>query len=680
MTAVAESQQAPRAGKKSSFRPDVQGLRAIAVMLVVLYHAGVQTLSGGFVGVDVFFVISGFLITTHLLESLQTHGRIPFASFYAKRARRILPASLLVAGLTVVAAWLWMPPLLMTQVFEGAVATALYVPNLLFAVEGTEYLAETSPSVFQHYWSLGIEEQFYLFWPALLTLGFWLVRRSERRLLYAVAVLTLASFIACVVWMEISQPWTFFSLPTRAWELGAGALVAFLMRTGARWLQRPGVGLLAWVGLAALIAVGVLYDESTPFPSYTAALPVIATALMIVGGGAPGGLHANRLLSLAPFQVIGAISYSLYLVHWPLQVIPQVAAGDDVTLSQAVRLLLGAVAIPLAWLLYRFVERPVIAWPGLRNRRPLLTGAVALTASMALIATAGGTHLATSQAETASEQTASQEELTADPAGTDFVPANLTPSLEDAESDNPVIYSNDCHRDQGSTDSSGCQIGDNPEAPLVFLFGDSHAASWYPALAKLAEEGKIRLDTNTKSSCYSADLPLLLDGVEYAECDQWRQGVLERIDEEQPELVVMANYAGGELELEGGNDDFPARWRQGMESTIASIDGPEVAVLADVPDQGESPSVCLSEELDDAGECSETAADALSPELIEAEQAAADSGGAQYVDMTSYLCNDQTCPTIIGNTLVYRDGHHLTARFSEQMAPPLWEELGEQLG
>src|SRR5699024_11413600 len=150
-------------------------------MLVVLYRAGVQSLSGGFVGVDVFFVISGFLITTHLLQSLQTHGRIPFASFDAKRARRILPASLLVAGLTVVAAWLWMPPLLMTQVFEGAVATALYVPNLLFAVEGTEYLAETSPSVFQHYWSLGIEEQFYLFWPALLTLGFWLVRRRDRK-------------------------------------------------------------------------------------------------------------------------------------------------------------------------------------------------------------------------------------------------------------------------------------------------------------------------------------------------------------------------------------------------------------------------------------------------------------------------------------------------------------------
>ncbi|HLS74686.1 MAG TPA: acyltransferase family protein, partial [Actinomycetaceae bacterium] len=674
-------QQAPRAGRKSSFRPDVQGLRAIAVLLVVLYHSGVQTLSGGFVGVDVFFVISGFLITTHLLESLETHGRIRFASFYAKRARRILPASLLVAALTVLAAWLWMPPLLMTQVFEGAVATALYVPNILFAVEGTEYLAETSPSVFQHYWSLGIEEQFYLFWPAILAAGFWLARRSERRLLYGVAALTLVSFIACVVWMDISQPWTFFSLPTRAWELGVGGLIAFLMRMGVQWLQRPGVGLLAWVGLAALIAVGVLYDESTPFPSYTAALPVIATALLIVGGAAPGGLHANRLLSLSPFQVIGAISYSLYLVHWPLQVIPQVAIGGDDTLPLAVRLLLGAVAIPLAWLLYRFVERPVIAWPGLRDRRPLLTGAAALMASMVVIATAGGSHLATSQTESATEQTASQEEeLTPGPDGTDFVPANLMPSLEDAESDNPVVYSDGCHRDQDSTDSSGCQIGDDPDAPLVFLFGDSHAASWYPALAKLAEAGEIRLDTNTKSSCHSADLPLLLDGVEYTECDQWRQGVLERIDQEQPELVLLANYAGAESELEGGDDDFPARWQEGMASTIASIDGPEVAVLSDVPDQGESPSVCLSDELDDAGECSATTSEALSPELIEAEQTAADSGGAQYVDMTSYLCNEENCPTIIGNTLVYRDAHHLTARFSEELAAPLWEELSELVG
>ena len=676
VTAAAASKTDPRAGKKSSFRPDVQGLRAIAVALVVLFHAGVGQLSGGFVGVDVFFVISGFLITTHLLESLAAQGRISFGSFYAKRARRILPASLLVALLTVLAAWAWMPPLLMSEVFKGAVATALYVPNILFAVEGTNYLAETSPSVFQHYWSLGIEEQFYLFWPGILALAFWLCRRSERRLFAVVAVLTLASFLGCVLWMDVSQPWTFFSLPTRAWELGAGALTAFLLRTGLRWLRHPATGLLAWVGLAALLAVALLYDSSTPFPGYAAALPVIATVLLIVGGAAPGARHANRLLSLPPFQLVGAISYSLYLVHWPLQVIPQVAVGQDDTLPLWIRLLLGAVAFPLAWLLYRFVERPVIAWPVLRERTQLLTGAVAIAASATLIATAAGVQWGTARQEVSTEQTVAETtELSTQPAGTEFVPANLEPSLEEASADNPEIYDNGCHRSQASTDAGGCQVGENPEAPLVFLFGDSHAASWYPALAELAAEGTIRLDTNTKSSCSSVDVPFVLEGIDYVECDQWREGVLERIDQEQPDLVLLANYGAAEQELKGGNEDYVARWQEGMESTIGAIDGPEVAVIADVPEQGETAAVCLSAHLDDARECAAPRDTAFDPELTRAEQDAAEATGARYVDMTEYLCNEETCPTIIDNVLVYRDGHHLTAEFSTRMARPLWEEL-----
>ena len=681
MTAVAESKSGPRAGRKSSFRPDIQGLRAIAVLLVVLYHAGVGTLSGGFVGVDVFFVVSGFLITTHLLESLEAEGRISFGRFYAKRARRILPASLLVAALTVVAAWLWMPPLLMSEVVKGAVATALYLPNILFAIDGTDYLAETSPSVFQHYWSLGIEEQFYLFWPALLALGFWLCRRSERRLLWVTAALTLASFLACVLWMGVSPSWTFFSLPTRAWELGAGALTAFLLRTGAAWLLRPATGLLSWVGMAALVITALLYDASTPFPGYTAALPVAATVLLLVGGTAPGNLHLNRLLSLQPCQFIGAISYSLYLVHWPLQVIPQVAVGQDEPLPLWVSLLLGAVAIPLAWLLYRVVERPVIGWHVLRERTPLLTGAAAAAASLSLIATAGAVHLGTAQQDTATDRTAEETGgLTAEPAGTGFVPANLQPSLEEADSDNPTIYDDGCHRSQASTDSSGCQIGDDPDAPLVFLFGDSHAASWYPALAQLAQEGKIRLDTNTKSSCPSADLPLLLDGLAYTQCDQWREGVLERIGDEDPDLVLLANYGAVEPELEGGADDFAAQWQAGMETTIEAVDGPEVAVLADVPHRAETPAVCLSNDLEDAGRCAAPVTSAFSPDIIRAERAAADATGARYLDLTPYLCNDETCPMIIGNTLVYRDGHHLTATFSAKLAPPLWEQISPALG
>lgn len=682
MTTVSSPSREPDNAKASKFRPDIQGLRAIAVLLVVLYHSGVQTLSGGFVGVDAFFVISGFLITTHLLESLVDRGRISFSSFYARRARRILPAALLVAGLTTLASLLWMPPLLLGEVVKGAIATAVYVPNMLFAVQGTNYLAESSPSVFQHYWSLGIEEQFYLAWPALLALGFVLVRRDERRLGFLALVVTFCSFLLCVLWMDVSQPWTFFVLPTRAWELGAGALTAFLLRSGARWIQRPTTGLLAWAGLAGLLAVGLLYDEKTPFPSWTAALPVLATVALIIGGTAPGGMNATRLLSLRPFQFFGAISYSLYLVHWPLQVIPQTAVGQGEPLPLVVRLLLGAVSVPLAWLLFRFVERPVIAWPALRQRKAGVTGLAALAASVALIATAGGVHLASESAATATDQVASDaEELSTDPEGTTFVPSNLEPALDAAKGDNPAIYDNGCHRSQASSDSSGCRIGENSEAPLVFLFGDSHAASWYPALAQLVEEGRIRLDTNTKSSCPSVDVRLALDGVDYTACEEWRDGVLERISEEQPDLVILANYAAAGAEsIVGGEGDLPSLWRAGMESTLSQIDGPEVVVLADVPHQDETPAVCLSDHLEDAQECAAPVADALSSAYGDAEKGAADRAGATYLDMTPYLCNATSCPTIIGRVLVYRDAHHLTATFSARMAVPLWKSLAPLLG
>lgn len=648
--AVAASRADPR--KRSGFRPDVQGLRAIAVLLVVLYHSGVETLSGGFIGVDAFFVISGFLITTHLLESLERHGRISFPAFYARRARRILPAALLVALLTTVAAWIWMPPLALEEVVRGAIATAFYVPNFLFAVQGTDYLAGTSPSVFQHYWSLGIEEQFYLFWPAILALGFVLCRRREGRLFVLAAVLTLASFLASVLLMDVSTPWTFFGLHTRAWELGAGALVGALV-----------------------------YDDATPFPGAAAALPVLATAAMIVGGAASGGLHATRLLGLAPFQFVGAISYSLYLVHWPLQIIPQSAVGEDSPLSLAVRLGLGAVAVPLAWLLYRFVERPIISWQALRGRSALWTGAAALAASLALVATAGTMHGAASGAALSTDETVSETTaLRTEPEGTGFVPANLKPSLRDAAEDNPPIYDNGCHREESGTDPSGCRIGENPDAPLVFLVGDSHAASWYPALARLAEEGTIRLDTNTKSSCPSVDVPVLKDGVEYTECAQWRSGVVQRIQDEEPALVLLANHGVGEWQTVDSDDPATA-WRRGLESTIGEVDdSARVAVLADIPLQGADPPECLSYNLEHASECDAAVEDAFSPEVIETEEAAAEAAGAEYIDLTPYFCNERTCPTIVDNLLVYRDEQHLTATFSSRLAEPLDKEIRPLLG
>ena len=663
----------PRPG----FRPDIQGLRAIAVLLVVLFHSGVEVLSGGYVGVDVFFVISGFLITTHLLQSLEREGRIRFGRFYAKRARRILPAALLVAGLTVVAAWLWMSPLLLRKVVVGAIATALYVPNYFFAAEDTNYLAETTPSVFQHYWSLGIEEQFYLLWPALLAVGFWLCRRSERRVMVLVAGLTAVSFLACVVMMSVAQPWAFFSLPTRAWELGVGGLVAFLLRSGARWLDSPRTGLLAWAGLAGLVAVAFSFDEGTVFPGWTAALPVAATAAMIIGGAAPGSMHATALLSVRPLQFIGAISYSLYLVHWPLQVIPHAATFTEQPLPLGQSLALGALAVPLAWLLYRLVERPVISWSVLRERRQWLTGLAAAAASLAVVATSTGVALAGAQQSLASERSAAPTPQAVEPEGTAFVPANLSPGLDDVAEDNPSVYAEGCHRSTHDDDPSGCRIGDNAEAPLVFLFGDSHAASWYPALEQLAEQGKIRLDTNTKNSCLPLDVEQQYMGRSFDSCTQWREGVMQRIDEEQPDLVLLGSYHNPERLLDADEDDPGAGWRDGLTSTLEQIDGPQVAVLQDVPTQQRKPDHCLAKNLERTDRCDVPRELAFQDDLLRAEEdaIAETDTGAAHLDLSRYFCNAESCPMIIGNTMVFRDNHHLTETFSRQMDQPMWEEI-----
>ncbi|NVM97836.1 acyltransferase [Arthrobacter sp. SDTb3-6] len=671
--ATAQAELATRATVKEPFRLDIQGLRAIAVLFVVAYHAGLKPLSGGYVGVDVFFVISGFLITGQLLRMLDREGSIRFGNFYAKRARRILPAALLVAGLTTVASWIWMPPLLMKEVWHGAVATALYAPNMLFAYQGTNYLSESTPSVFQHYWSLGIEEQFYIFWPAILAVGFWIFRRNQRVLLAMVAALTLASFVLCVVGMDISQPWTFFSLPTRAWELGVGALVAFVVRSGWAWLKRPSTGLLAWIGLVSLLVIGFSYDSSTPFPGFYAALPVLATALLIVGGGAESRLSSGRLLGAGILQFIGKISYSLYLVHWPLQVIPQAFVGSGEPLPLLVRLLLGLASVPLAWLLFRWVEEPAMRYRPLAHGRPRNTFVVALAASGLVIALAFTAFTASNQIQLSTNQTASQKAIEVQPTGTPFVPSNLKPSLRLAFEDTAASYALGCHVSFDSTDASGCQVGTNAAAPLVVLFGDSHSSSWYPALEQLAKAGKIRLDSSTKNACPSVNIPTLHNGVAYKACQVWREAAVKRMTALHPDIVVLANYRN--VQLVGGNGNFSARWQKGLESTIFAFGTSKTMVISDVPTQAGTPAVCLSMHLESTVRCDRDRVSALSTDIIEAERAAARSTGARYVDFVHYFCNATTCPVIFGDTLVYRDADHLTATFSRQMVTPLWKEI-----
>lgn len=372
--------------RRRAFRSDVQGLRALAVGLVLLYHAGIPFVHGGYVGVDVFFVISGFLITGHLLESLERDGRVRLSAFYARRALRILPASFAVAALTAVAAVAVYAPLGLERVLKDALATVLYVPNVWFAVQNTDYLADHSPSPYQHYWSLGVEEQFYLLWPLALLLIFLAVRRSSRGTTWVVAASAVISLAACVILTPANQPVAFFLLPTRAWELLAGAIVAGLATSGRGRLHPAAAAVGGWVGIGLILVAAGHLGDTTPFPGTAAVLPVVGTALVIAcGTGSPAG-GPTAVLSLRPMQFVGLISYSLYLVHWPLLVLTQVAVGEHRPLPTAVTFAVGViVAVPIAWVVFRFVETPLRSPRFVTERAPRVTllGVAAVTMILA---------------------------------------------------------------------------------------------------------------------------------------------------------------------------------------------------------------------------------------------------------------------------------------------------------
>jgi peptidoglycan/LPS O-acetylase OafA/YrhL len=661
--------------ERQRFRTDIQGLRAIAVGLVVLYHAGLPGLGGGYIGVDVFFVISGFLITNHLLADLFRSGKIGFASFYAKRARRILPASLLVVVLTASASLLWIAPLQLKAVFQDAAATALYVPNMLFAVQNTDYLSDQTPSLFQHYWSLGVEEQFYIVWPALIGAGFVLVRRSERGLFWGLAALVVISFAAGAYVTTVAQPWAFFSLPTRAWELGVGGLLAFGVRS-PRWRPSPAVARLGgWFGLSALVAAGFLYTDATVFPGLAAIGPVIASAAVIYFGNWRSRGDPSVLLSLRGIVFIGTISYSLYLVHWPALVIPAQAGGVDRELPTWLTLVIAVACVPIAWALYRWVERPAQKWPSLTALRPRATLFAAVGASLLICAISAAAIYGTARMDLATSDAAPSPAFSSPPSYTPFVPSNLSPKLRQAAESNPEVYSNGCHLDEATVEPKGCEFGDNAAAPLVELFGDSHAAQWFPALSALAENGSIRLRVDTKSSCPSVRIPKLKDGEPYVTCDAWRASVIDELTSLQPDVVVLANYARSAGFTQGKG--FATAWGDGLQATIDALPvAAEVYVLADSPTLPFVPAVCLSANVSAAYACGAPRAIAVSTELNDVESAAASAAGARYVDMTAFICSTDVCNPITGNVLIYRDSNHLTTQFTAGLSDQMGQALG----
>ncbi|MFG3343179.1 acyltransferase family protein [Glycomyces sp. NPDC048151] len=693
--APAPSRQVPRPGwEGTGFRPDIQGLRAVAVLLVLASHAGFGFAAGGYVGVDVFFVLSGFLITSLLVKEAFETGKISLAGFYARRARRILPAASLVTVATVLGAWLWFPITRLEAVMQDAFTVIVYVVNYRLIAEETEYLnADQMPTPFQQFWSLAVEEQFYLVWPLLLIGLMFLAGRSPRKLvsagLAACAAIAAISLVFSVFVTEQSQPTAYYAAHTRAWELAAGAILALSLPT---WRKTP--KFLAWAlgiaGLAMVVLAGVLYTEDTAFPGYTALLPVVGTMLLLIAGSTAAGHPVGSLLSTAPFQFFGQISYSLYLWHWPILVLIPLAVGAEPSVGLNVVLLIAAVAI--AQLTYRYVESPVrkAGSPKTGNMWGLVTGVVCSLLSVAMVVTmtVGFAKVppeeeppvdleAVEEVEDVSEiERRLQEGL-----AVASVPADLEPSLTGAETDQPTIYDDGCHLVfEEIALPSECAYGDTASATTVVLMGDSHAAQWFPALEALAEQNGWKLLARTKSSCGPADLTQYSSAYkrDYTECDEWRDDILSEIEEIEPAMVILSGEDAPSLadSEDSSPEGWAAAWTRTLERVTAAA-GQTVA-LTDTPrsPSGDSIPECIAVHQQEVRECVMDRSEAIDDSgNREAGMAAAEEAGATVVETVGWFCFSGECPVITGNTLVYRDSHHISTPYARSLSTLLGDAL-----
>ena len=687
--------EAGTAPEDRPFRPDVEGLRAVAVLFVVLYHAGVPHLSGGYVGVDVFFVISGFVITGVLLRERASTGRTSILNFYGRRCRRIIPAATVVIVVTVLLSYVFLGIVGGDQTATDGLWATIFLANFHFASTGTSYLTEFQPpSPLQNFWSLSVEEQFYVVYPTL----FLFVARARiavsfrARLAIVLSVAIAISFALSVAQTASAPTIAFFSPFTRAWELALGALVA----VGTAWLRRVPSRMamvMTWFGLCLIALAAVSYNAKTAYPGSAVALPVVGTALVIAGGTVVMRHGAESLLRLWPFRQLGKLSYSLYLWHWPVLILAAESAGKtSLPVTTNLRWLL--VALGLSIITYVTIENPI------RHSRPLNrnrflsvgmgVGLIALT--LTVVVGALRVHTATYAPDAASlhqmKETASLaavEKLVAAAPGIHKLPANLDPPLGVSALGWP--YGSSCWANFSETSVPPCLFGDPHGTRTMVVVGDSHAQMWFDTINAIAKESHWRLWYLAKSACPEPLLPYTKNqfGGEYTSCDSWHKFVINRINKLDPDLLIVS-----EEDRQSPNAGPPystTQWTEGLDAFFRAITAPRAkfVVIGNIPMLPQTGPACIARHTDDVQACSATVA-ASETHYHSAEAAAVESFGGRYIDPTPWFCS-KVCTPVIGNYDVYFDHWHMMGPYALSLAhvlaqalelPPSKDNFGER--
>ena len=601
--------------------PQIQALRAFAAVLVVIYHAKVTT--GGYIGVDIFYVISGYLITGLLLRELERTGTISLRAFYLRRIKRLLPTSFFVLFVTGVVAWWLYPATMRADLGKDIAAAGIYISNYLFAFWQMDYQNLSAiPPVVIHYWSLAVEEQFYLFWPFII---YALFKRGGRKSVgLGIAAISLISFLLSLYQTSVAPIWAFYSLPTRAWELGIGALLLYIP-SRIKFSQN-----YLWIALALFIYGVANFRDNTPFPGTAALVPVLATAIAIAA------VHSwprilNSIGNHRVVQWLGEISYPLYLWHWPILVIPMVFFGRDLHIYE--RALCVLATLLFADLTHRYIEEPLRH--ATLSPRTIVRGGVGAT----LISLTLGLAINSSSSDLITLEDGSQYSL-----------AEIMKK--------PIVYDDGCHVNNGETTSPDCTYGVRGAERKIVLFGDSHAAQWFPTLEKIARERNFELISLTKSACPGPAV-LKVETGEYknADCSAWRNYVYKRIASLNPEVVIVSGFQHFEVPSK-----FSSRtnwWREGEAKTYKALKGksPHIIYISDTPQPNRDIPSCIA-----VGRLDRCIGSEPSEPIF--------TSGYLQINPTSWLCR-RSCPGVIDGVVVYRDASHLSVRMAENLSTNL---------
>lgn len=663
-------------------RVDIQLLRAFAVLLVVLFHLWPNVVRSGYIGVDVFFVISGFLITSHLLTEVHASGSVKLSSFWARRARRLLPSAMLVIFASGLLVFTFVPEALWQQFAKQAIASTFYFENWVLAFDAVDYLnSENAPTAVQQYWSLSVEEQFYIVWPILLLLGIWIARNKKQlqriSVLLILLTVSVASFLFSVIQVSNGDLTAYFSTFSRAWEFGVGGLLAFIP---ARWAKKSWSKLLGLLGLVLLLLSVVTFTTATPFPGIAALLPVLGTALMIFSHFSFD--FSNKMLSWPILKIvwIGGISYALYLWHWPLIITAAYVVGHEITLLEKV--VLFGLSILLAWLTTKYLEKPVqqISFIKYSNRNTLLV--FLLVSVLALVPVLISIASLDSRLEADSKLRAEVVTDSCFGAKTLLLPQNclerdwplLTPDPAKASEDIPV-EANDCKSD--STKVIICQFGVIGAEQKIALVGDSHAGHWLPAFEQFAITNGFQVDVFFRSSCtYS----LVQRRSSFSDCPIWSNKVQEELLSSGPYQWIFITSLAENLFTEiqsqqiteiQASEGFEDAWTPLVDS------GSTVIVIRDTPSNELPPSVCLSTHRSKPHDCDQEINSSFTAKDVEYETAQMNSN-VSTLDFTDYFCDKTHCFTSIGGAVIYSDSHHITKTFSKSLAPALALEINEK--